>query len=197
MKRTFLTTTTFLLFGLNVAYAQTGTGFYEREIAKNEVGLDVLNVLVFGALDVSYERILSEQTSLGLDFFSKVFNKNEGEENDISRVYDKDFSLTSDFKFYINDDKIASGFYAQAFGMLSSGENDKDVTELDPVTGEETTVEQEVEYTDFALGFGVGIKYVAKKGFLLDAGFGVGRNLFNKNSPDVVLLPTLNVGYRF
>ena len=197
MKKTILATLCLLFLGINESLGQTSTGLYQRDVAKNEIGLNVLNVLVFGALDISYERILSDQTSLGLDFFSKVFNKNEGEENDISRIYDKEFSLTTEFKFYINDDKTASGFYAETFGMLSSGENNKDVIELDPVTGEETTVEQEVEYTDFALGFGVGMKYVAKQGFLLDAGFGIGRNLFNKNSPDVVLLPTLNVGYRF
>lgn len=197
MKRINFIVFALLIFNSSLGRAQSSEGFYQREVAKNEISLNVFNVLVFGALDLTYERVLSDQTSLGINFFSKVFNKNEGEDNDLSEVYDKEFSGTTAFKFYLNDDKVASGFYAEAFGMLSSGENNKDITEVDPVTQEEVSVEKEFEYTDFALGFGVGVKYVAKQGFLMDAGFGIGRNLFNKNSPDVVLLPTVNVGYRF
>ena len=55
----------------------------------------------------------------------------------------------------------------------------------------------EVEYSDFALGFGVGGKFVSKNGFLIDLSFGIGRNLFNRDSPDLVVLPNINVGYRF
>lgn len=170
---------------------------FQRDIAKNEVNINVFNVLIFGALDVGYERVLTKNSTLGLQLFSKVFNKNEGEDVDLSEVYAKDFSLTSKFKFFFDDNPTASDFYAFGFGMISDGTNEKNVEITDPATGKKTEVERDFDYTDFALGFGVGGKFVAKQGFLIDVSFGLGRNLFNKNSPDIVILPAVNVGYRF
>lgn len=170
---------------------------YQRDLAKNELNLNVLNVLVFGALDLGYERVLDNNTTIGLQLFSKVFNKNEGEDVDLSEVYAKDFSLTSKFKYFFDDQATASGFYALAFGMISDGTNEKTIEITDPGTGKTSKVDRDFDYTDFALGFGVGGKFVAKQGFLLDVSFGLGRNLFNKDSPDIVILPAINVGYRF
>ena len=168
-----------------------------RNVGKSEISLNVLNVLIFGALEGAYERILNDNTSLGIEIFAKVFNKNEGEDVDLSKVYAKDFSVTSKFKYFLRDDERASGFYGEAFGMISDGTNDKKVDTIDPLTGDTRSVEVERDYTDFALGFGIGGKFVAKQGFLMDVSFGLGRNLFNKDSPDIVVLPSASVGYRF
>ncbi|GAB2770061.1 hypothetical protein [Salinimicrobium soli] len=176
---------------------ETEQTLYPRRTSYNELSLNVLNVLVFGALDASYERVLNENSTVGVEIFSKVFNKNEGEDVDLSKVYAKDLSITGKFKFFFEEGNNAWGFYAEGFGMLSDGTNDKDVTREDPLTGNKITTEEELDYTDFALGFGVGGKFVAKQGFLIDVSFGLGRNLFNKNSPDLVILPAVNVGYRF
>ena len=168
-----------------------------RNVGQNELSLNVLNVLIFGALEGSYERILNDNTSLGFEVFAKVFNKNEGEDVDLSKVYAKDFSVTSKFKYFLKEDVKASGFYGEAFGMISDGTNDKEIDRVDPLTGQTHTVEEERAFTDFALGFGIGGKFVAKQGFLMDVSFGLGRNLFHKDSPDIVVLPSASVGYRF
>jgi|GEM_PF-306181 len=170
---------------------------FKRDTTKSEAHLNVLNLLVFGALDVGYERLISDHTSAGVEFFSKVFNKNEGEDVDLSEVYSKDFSITGKFKYFLKDDRVGRGYYAEAFGMFSNGNNEKEVEIRDTTTGELKTIEADLEYTDIAIGIGVGGKFVAKQGFLIDVSFGIGRNLFDKNSPDIVLLPTVNVGYRF
>jgi hypothetical protein len=169
----------------------------QRNSTQNEVSLNILNVLVFGALDLSYERLMSDHSSLGFEMFSKVFNKNEGEDVDLSKVYAKDFSLTTKFKYFLNEEKTAWGFYAEGFGMFSNGMNGREVTRKDPVTGDSEKVEVDLEFTDFALGIGVGGKFVTKQGFLIDVSFGLGRNLFHKDSPDIVILPTVSTGYRF
>lgn len=185
---------------LNINAQTTGSDFEEinnRNFGNNEIHLNVLNVLIFGALDGAYERILNDNSSLGIEVFAKVFNKNEGEDVDLSKVYAKDFSVTGKFKYFLDSSKRASGFYAEAFGMVSDGTNEKEVDKTDPITGETRTVEEDREYTDFALGFGIGGKFVAKQGFLMDVSFGLGRNLFHKDSPDIVILPTASVGYRF
>ena len=167
-----------------------------RDISKNELSLNVFNVLIFGAIDASYERILNDHSSLSLEIFSKALDKNEGEEIDLAEAYSKEFSVTTKFKYFFRENKAAHGFYAEAFGMFSDGWTDKEVE----VTTEDGSIflqEVDVEYTDFALGFGVGGKFVSKNGFLIDLSFGIGRNLFNRDSPDLVVLPNINVGYRF
>ncbi|UZH55194.1 hypothetical protein JRG66_14760 [Salinimicrobium tongyeongense] len=169
---------------------------FKRDTTKSEAQLNVLNLLVFGALDVGYEHLISDHTSAGVEFFSKVFNKNEGEDVDLSEVYSKDFSITGKFKYFLKDDQVGRGYYAEVFGMFSNGEHENDI-KLTNEAGELETQEKLVEYTDLAFGIGVGGKFVAKQGFLIDVSFGIGRNLFDKYSPDIVLLPTVNVGYRF
>ncbi|WP_298525958.1 hypothetical protein [uncultured Christiangramia sp.] len=54
-----------------------------------------------------------------------------------------------------------------------------------------------IDYTDFAIGFGLGGKFVSKGGFLLDLSGGIGRNLFSDKSPPIVGQFMVNLGYRF
>ena len=52
--------------------------------------------------------------------------------------------------------------------------------------------------TDFALGIGVGGKWVTKRGFLAELNFGFGRNLFNSDSnEDFIGKVGITLGYRF
>jgi hypothetical protein len=52
-------------------------------------------------------------------------------------------------------------------------------------------------YADFALGFGLGSKWVHKRGFVFEINAGIGRNLFSNNSPEVVGRGGISLGYRF
>jgi hypothetical protein len=55
--------------------------------------------------------------------------------------------------------------------------------------------------TDFALGIGLGGKWITKKGLLLEINAGVGRNLFNNQYDDrdyeLIGRAGITVGYRF
>lgn len=167
-----------------------------RDVAKNELSLNAFNILIFGVLEGTYERVISDQSSISVDVFADVFDKKEGEDIDFSEVYTRDFALTTSFKFFFSEDKIARGFYAEGFGMLSTGET-LETQELTRPGGEITYSEVETGYTDFALGLGLGGKFVARQGFLIDVSFGLGRNLFNNDSPVLVVQTAVNVGYRF
>lgn len=194
-----LITTVFVSFLISGTYAQekiSNEEDFPRDRDRNEISANVFNILIFGTLDVSYERVLTEHSSLSLNFFTKMLNKNEGEDMDLSQAYAKKFSITTKFKFFFRERNTAWGFYTEAFGMISDGVNEKEVEKQDP-DGYPRFEKEEVDYTDFALGVGVGHKYVAKQGFMIDLSFGVGRNLFHKDSPDLVILPSINVGYRF
>ena len=170
---------------------------FKRDTTQHEIHLNILNVLVFGALDVAYERVLTDHSSAGVELFTKVFNKNVGEKGDLSKIYAKDYSITAKFKYFFDDETVARGYYANVFGMFSNGTNKTDWDFKDPETGEPVTKEVDMEYTDLAFGVGIGGKFVAKQGFLIDASFGIGRNFFDKYSPDIVILPSIYLGYRF
>lgn len=167
-----------------------------RDLAKNELSLNAFNILIFGVLEGTYERVISEQSSISVDVFADVFDKREGENIDFSELYTRDFAITTGFKFFFSEDKVARGFYAEGFGMLSTGETSESRETTGP-GGELNYTEMEVDYTDFALGLGLGGKFVARQGFLIDVSFGLGRNLFNNDSPVLVIQTAINVGYRF
>lgn len=173
------------------------TAVFKRDTTQHEIHLNVLNVLIFGALDVAYERVLTDHSSAAVELFTKVFNKNAGEKGDLSKIYAKDYSITGKFKYFFDDETVARGYYANVFGMFSNGTNETNMDFPDPETGGTVTKEVDMEYTDIAFGVGVGGKFVAKQGFLIDVSFGIGRNLFDKYSPDIVILPSVYIGYRF
>jgi len=53
--------------------------------------------------------------------------------------------------------------------------------------------------TDFALGIGLGGKWITNSGFIGEINFGVGRNLFNNNNTDYEIIAKggISLGYRF
>ena len=166
-----------------------------RDITRNEFSVNVLNLLIVGALDITYERILSGHSSFSVNLFTKLLNKDG--DSDVSDIYYKDISLSSKYKFFFSERKTAWGFYTEGFAMISNGDNERYVDYQEPTTGYWESRTEEDSYTDFALGVGLGYKYVAKQGLVIDLSFGVGRNLFHADSPTIVTLSAINFGYRF
>ena len=164
---------------------------YKRDIAKNELSIGTLNLVAFGALDVAYERIINQNSSWALEAFVLALDRDN---EDIGDAFNKDVSLTGKYKHFFGD-RTAWGFYVNGLAMLSSGEysdyNDYYVDDMYYSNREKKN------YTDFALGFGLGGKFVSKQGFFLDLSTGIGRNLFSDDSPTVVGQFNVNVGFRF
>lgn len=153
-----------------------------RDNTYNEISIGAFNLIAFGAIDVTYERILTPNTSVALEGFLLAWN------NESSWAYSKERSLTGKYKYFFEDNH-GYGLYANGFAMLSSGTLEEDEE------GVEIPIEK--DYTDLALGFGGGYKFMAKQGFFADVGAGIGRNLFSNNSPTIVAQITVNVGFRF
>ena len=141
-------------------------------------------MLVAGAVEITYERILSEESAVGVSLFFPY--------DDNINI---NFSLTPYYRFYFGK-KPAAGFFAEGFGMLNSYEYDNfnynNTNYPTYTTG---------DATDFALGFGLGGKWITKKGFVFEINAGVGRNLFNSISGDsdneIVGRGGITLGYRF
>ncbi len=200
MRKIVIILTILLTFQFSTAQEQSSLP--PRDTNKNEIGLNPVYLVAFGALDIAYERVISSNSTIGVDFFYKVANSDKNDEDndfeiiDTEGIFDKEIAFTTRFKYFFGD-RIARGFYMEAFGMLSSGEHDNEVEILDDLGNFLRYDDVEKEYTDFALGFGVGGKFVSQKGFFIDIGFGIGRNLFNEDSPEITLRPNLYLGYRF
>ncbi len=154
---------------------------------KNEAHLNVLNIMAFKWIDVSYERLLNEESTAGISF-STGFSK----EHSNVFTYDRKYAVTPFYRFYISQVN-ASGVFGEVFGMINGGDvatvKEKDVTVLKP--------QKYVKYSDLGFGLGGGYKFVSNMGLTLQAFGGVGRNLFDENAPVIVIRAGVTIGYRF
>ena len=156
-------------------YSQEKVDFPKNEIKGNAL------FLVAGALEVTYEHLLNEESGVGVSLLVPFTNN-----------IDTKFALSPFYRFYFGK-KPAAGFFAEGFGMLDSYHQKSDGGFFSNYSGPEKNV------TDFALGFGLGGKWVTRKGFILEINAGIGRNLFNSSGTDhqTVGRGGINLGYRF
>lgn len=157
-------------------------------VKHHEVKLNGL-MLILGAFEPSYEYNINEESSVGASVFIP---------------FSTDEDISSDINYYISPyyrhffgKKFAAGFFVEGFAMLNSvdrGESYYEYPADAPVL-----IENENNYTDLALGIGLGGKWVTKRGFVFEINAGLGRNFFNSDESDVDLVGKLgfNLGYRF
>ncbi len=171
MKKLFLLLVTITV---SFVYSQEQTSAYAR---KNELKLNAA-ALVAGAFEVSYERIIDDESAFGISLFAAA-------DDDIENK----FMLTPYYRYYFGK-KPAAGFFAEGFGSLNTYQDNLDFFSIN-FKPEKTT--------DFALGFGLGGKWITKKGVVFEIYGGVGRNLFNSDNSDfqVINRGGISVGYRF
>ena len=176
MKKTFVILIVTLLLSHNM-FSQ------EDEVAKlenknfNELKLNAL-FLILGALEVTYERTLNEESGIGLTVFLPL-------DNDVSDEIK--YYISPYYRFYFGE-KYASGFFLEGFGMINSTNRDSNFFVL-----------EDDFRTDFALGIGLGGKWITNSGFVGEINLGVGRNLFNNNNTDneIIAKGGISLGYRF
>lgn len=181
-----------LLFSISMAFSQEEkeiSTIDQRETGQNELSINAFNLVAFGIVDVAYERVISENSTWAIEGFYYP-SKNQEFNDD---AYYKRLSLTGKYKHFFSS-TFARGFYVNGFGMLSSGDYD---TEYVFDYSNDSYYYESEDYTDFAIGFGLGGKFVSPGGFLLDLNGGIGRNLFSSNSPEIIGQFMVNLGYRF
>lgn len=168
-----------LLISVFTLNAQEEDNQNKSDSKKNEIKANGL-YLVIGVLDFTYERLLNEESAIGIN---------------VAVPYDKDikdelqYYISPYYRFYFGK-KYAAGFFIEGFGMLNSAEREFDFFVND----------EDREYvTDFALGIGLGGKWITEGGFIGEVNFGVGRNLFEseKTTIDFVSKLGISLGYRF
>ena len=160
---------------------------------KNELKGNALFLLI-GAVEITYERILREDSGAGLTFFVAYDEDN----------FNMNYSISPYYRFYFGK-KPAAGFFVEGFAMYN--QFDDYCNDCDYVYGGYDEDGYYIPYyggakeisNNFALGIGVGAKWVIKNGFLLELSGGIGRNLYRSNdyAPDFVGKGGIILGYRF
>jgi hypothetical protein len=157
----------------------------ENEIKKNELKINMSNLIGFKWFDVSYERLLNEESSIGVGTLFSLDKESEGLDE-----Y-RTFSITPYYRQFFSS-KYAEGFFVEAFTMLHSGKNYE--YNYDSYANQYTN---ESKYTDLAVGISVGGKWVTKRGFVAEVYAGIGRDLLNQSDIEVVGRGGVSIGYRF
>ncbi|MFT7352785.1 MAG: hypothetical protein ACI9XR_002573 [Flavobacterium sp.] len=156
---------------------------------KNEFKLNAIGLLA-GFPEITYERILNDESSLGISFGAAINNDSETR-----------FTATPYYRLFFGKGN-AKGFFVEGFGMLNSLKIQEDsYFSYDPNTGNYISDEGE-SYTDFALGLGIGAKWISKRGVVFEINGGIGRNLLNSDKNDYydhtfVGRGGFSLGYRF
>lgn len=181
MRKKFILFAVALLFSVN--------SFSQIELKFNPIGA------LFGTIPVSAEYILND--NMGAELTVGYYFKKSNDFNDVS----KSSGLVTNglFKYYFNPEKGADKFYAFPYIRYVNRS----------VTFTDGTEEIKADYSSFGLGFGLGYKWVAESGILLDFGFGAGKNFtstYTYSDPNynanititgINFLGRISLGYRF
>ena len=143
---------------------------FSKTIGTKEFKVDFLDLLVFPALSVGYEKINDSSTAFGTTLFINL----GGEDSD----WNDNLAITPYYRFYFlqSEDYGGYGVFAEVFTKFAFGD-----AEIYNLTS--STYNKE-NYFDMALGLAVGRKWINRKGFTLETLFGVGRNLFFDEESD-------------
>lgn len=161
---------------------------------KNEVKVDVLNGIAFGKLGISYERFLNKDFSVGIT--GMMFNKKSKTDDfltDDTRTL-IDYQVIPYVRYALSK-SASSLYYLEGFVNINGGEY-KELTTLNNGAADYIVITKK-DYNDVALGGSVGYKLYFKESFVLDLTVGIGKNLFQENSPSTVARLGINLGYRF
>ena len=141
---------------------------FSKQIGTKEFKVDFLDLLVFPALSLGYEKINDSSTGFGTTLFINL----GGEDSD----WNDNLAITPYYRFYFlqSEDYGGYGVFAEVFTKFAFG--DAEVYNL--------TSSTEENYFDMALGLAVGRKWINRKGFTLETLFGVGRNLLYDEESD-------------
>lgn len=165
--------------------------FAQNESAQNELKINMSNLIGFKFFDIGYERILNEESALGVNLLFNIDKNSDATSLDEYRT----FSITPYYRHFFSD-KHAQGFFVEAFTMLHTAKKISDYY-YDPVNDTYYNNDNSDKYTDFAVGISAGGKWVSNRGFVAEIYLGIGRDMLGNSDVEVVGRGGVSIGYRF
>lgn len=170
---------------------------FTSSLGQNELKIDFLDLLIFPALTVGYEKTNDSSSGFGATLFLNLGSS----DNDLGSFWNDKFVITPYYRFYFtkSEDFGSKGFFAEVFSKFAFGESQSFLNVLGIDTYETDN------YFDIAPGFAVGNKWINRKGFTFEFLFGLGRNLLYDNESEnsdsgrstVVVRGGFSIGKRF
>lgn len=192
MKKIFL----LLLIGTQLINAQGTSSKSVLSQKKNEFRVDVLSLATSGNINLTYERFLNSGFSIGVSggiANNKKVNDefDEGNRNTIPK-----YEITPFVRYNLSQG-ARSFYFAEIFACANGGDFRETIVLTDASNNDYYEIKKS-NYSDVALGAGIGYKYYIKDAFGIEFLVGFGSNLFNKEkSPDILSRVGLGISYRF
>ncbi len=196
MKKCFL----LMLMAAGVSYAQDtlrvaepGTELLSR---RNEVRTDLLSTVMSSQFNLTYERFLSNDWSVGL---TGAIISNRYLDDDFDAGYRNSLPKyeINPFVRYKLSESIRRFYFAEVFASANGGDFKEIVRQTDEA-GNGYYVTEKSQYSDIGIGAGLGYKMYLQEKFAIELLVAFGTNLFDRDrSPDTISRVGLSVGYRF
>jgi hypothetical protein len=163
---------------------------------KNEFRIDVLSMIVYSEFNLTYERFLDEDFSVGVfGGFSNSNSKSDdfdsGHRNNLPK-----YEINPFMRYNLS--KSPRHFYfAEVFLSVNGGDFKETVRKIDDA-GDGYYVNEKSTYSDLGIGAALGYKMYIDQKFAIEFLVGFGTNIFNTDqSPDTISRVGLSFGYRF
>jgi hypothetical protein len=175
-----------VLFSI-VGYSQRRVRVVKNTPSKNnEIHLNALSLIGAKRFDLLIEHVINEESSVGISFLTKIKDNENPDWNG------RRYSITPYYRHYFSY-QYASGFFMEAFTMFNMGNE----YTIDEFLNKKIVSDTNQDYRDVAFGVSVGQKLVSRRGFVGTVYAGLGRNLFDINSPEVIGRAGVSFGFRF
>ena len=185
---------TILLFSQMMS-AQDSTYVSSLAGKKNELRVDLLSLVALSKVNLSYERFLNKDFSVGLSLNyanskSVIEDFDEGNRNNMPK-----YEITPYVRYSLSKSLIRY-YFLEVFASANGGDFREIVRKVDNNIGYYDI--QKSSYFDVAVGGSAGYKMYLKEKFAIEflVGFGV-NTIDTAKSPDVFSRVGLSFGYRF
>ena len=179
----------FVLLIITLSYGQQNFDpEQDSPLPKNELKLNMLELLVMPAIGITYERFINDHSSYGIYGFVSF-------DTDTGYRYEK-FELAPFYRIYLQSKKNASnkGFYAELFAGINGGEAEFYDYYDRPIFDRGSLISQ--EYIGVSLGLDLGYKFVNYNNYSVEVFAGAGRFL-NEQYIDAYPRVGVSIGKRF
>ena len=179
-----------MLLATQIAFAQDSTAF-----RRNEFRVDLLSLVTAEKLNLTYERFLNRDFSVGL---TGSYSNSSNLTSDYNAGYRNNLPKYEVIPFVrYNLSKSAAHFYFAEASIAANGGDFREVVRQDDGTTGYYVIQND-DYFDIAIGGSIGYKLYFNQKFAVEFLVGFGSNLIDRSkSPDVVSRVGLSAGYRF
>jgi hypothetical protein len=184
------------LCSIQFANAQDSLSTGDIMNRKNEIRTDLLSLALQTKFNLSYERFLNQDYSVGVFMGYASSNKIDEDFDSGYRNNSPKYEVNPFVRYNLSKSQT-SFYFAEVFVSANGGDFKETVRRIDEV-GNAYYVNEKSTYSDFGIGAGLGYKLYFKEQFAVEFEVGFGANLFNTDkSPDTLSRVGLSFGYRF